>query len=89
MGVVKRGLLSGLATTWTLGKIIFPVTLFVTLLGYTPVLEWIAGQIAPLMNLIGLPGEAAIPLVVGNALNLFAGIGAILSLELTVKEVLS
>lgn len=33
MGVVKRGLLSGLATTWTLGKIIFPVTLFVTLLG--------------------------------------------------------
>ncbi|MBM7840465.1 hypothetical protein JOC54_003757 [Alkalihalobacillus xiaoxiensis] len=87
MGVVKRGLLSGLATTWTLGKIIFPVTLFVTLLGYTPVLEWIAGQIAPLMNLIGLPGEAAIPLVVGNALNLFAGIGAILSLELTVKEV--
>lgn len=87
MGVVKRGLLSGLATTWTLGKIIFPVTLFVTLLGYTPALSWIANQIAPLMNIIGLPGEAAIPLVVGNALNLFAGIGAILSLELTVKEV--
>ncbi|WP_054704430.1 nucleoside recognition domain-containing protein [Bacillus sp. JCM 19041] len=85
--MIRRGLLSGLATTWTLGKIIFPITLFVTLLGYTPVLDWIANLIAPLMNLIGLPGEAAIPLVIGNVLNLFAGIGAILSLELTVKEV--
>ncbi|MBG9783707.1 nucleoside recognition domain-containing protein [Shouchella lehensis] len=87
MGVVKRGLLSGLQTTWTLGKIIFPITLFVTLLGYTPVLGWIASGIAPIMNLIGLPGEAAIPLVIGNVLNLFAGIGAILSLDLTIKEV--
>ncbi|WP_078392204.1 nucleoside recognition domain-containing protein [Shouchella patagoniensis] len=85
--MIRRGLLSGLATTWTLGKIIFPITLFVTLLGYTPVLDWIANLIAPIMNLIGLPGEAAIPLVIGNVLNLFAGIGAILSLELTVKEV--
>lgn len=85
--MIRRGLLSGLATTWTLGKIIFPITLFVTLLGYTPVLDWIANLIAPVMNLIGLPGEAAIPLVIGNVLNLFAGIGAILSLELTVKEV--
>lgn len=39
------------------------------------------------MGLIGLSGDAAIPLVVGNFLNLYAGIGAILSLDLTVKEV--
>ena len=32
---VKRGLLAGLKTTWTLGKIIFPVTLIVTILQYT------------------------------------------------------
>jgi hypothetical protein len=32
-------------------------------------------------------GEAAIPLVLANLLNLYAGIGAILSLELTIKEV--
>jgi hypothetical protein len=43
--------------------------------------------LAPFLGVIGLPGEAAIPLVVGNFLNLYAGIGAILSLELTVKEV--
>ncbi|GIN11991.1 putative membrane protein YvoD [Shouchella clausii] len=87
MGMVKRGLLSGLSTTWTLGKIIFPVTLVVTLLGYTPLLDWLAKLIAPLMGLIGLPGEAAIPLVIGNVLNLYAGIGAILTFDFTVKEV--
>ncbi|MFK3937799.1 nucleoside recognition domain-containing protein [Alkalihalobacillus sp. NPDC078783] len=85
--MIKRGLLSGLATTWTLSKVIFPITLFITILGYTPVLHWLATLISPLMGMIGLTGEAAIPLVVGNALNLYAGIGAILSLDLTVKEV--
>lgn len=79
--------MSGLSTTWTLSKVIFPITLFITILGYTPVLHWLASFISPLMGMIGLTGEAAIPLVVGNALNLYAGIGAILSLDLTVKEV--
>ncbi|KHF41258.1 membrane protein [Halalkalibacter okhensis] len=85
--MLKRGLLVGLQTTWTLGKIIFPITLIVTILGYTPILGWLAGLLAPVMGWIGLPGEAAIPLVLGNVLNLYAAIGAILTLELTVKEV--
>ncbi|MDV2684234.1 nucleoside recognition domain-containing protein [Alkalihalophilus lindianensis] len=85
--MLKRGLLVGLQTTWTLGKIIFPITLIVTILGHTPVLDWLAALLAPLMGFIGLPGEAAIPLVLGNVLNLYAGIGAILTLDLSVKEV--
>ncbi|GGJ64454.1 hypothetical protein GGR02_001470 [Anoxybacillus voinovskiensis] len=84
---VKKGLAVGLKTTWTLGKIIFPVTLFVSLLQHTPVLQWLIQLVAPLMKGIGLPGDAAIPLVLGNVLNLYAGIGAILTLKLTVKEV--
>ncbi len=83
----KRGILVGLKTTWTLGKIIFPVTLIVALLQHTPVLPWIIKLIAPLMNIFGLSGDAAIPIVLGNLLNLYAGIGAILTLDLTVKEV--
>ncbi|PPA70204.1 nucleoside recognition domain-containing protein [Jeotgalibacillus proteolyticus] len=81
------GLKSGLQTTWTLGKIIFPVTFIVVLLQYTPVLPWITRMIAPFMGLFGLSGEAAVPLVLGNFLNLYAGIAGILSLDLTVKEV--
>ncbi|WP_449538411.1 nucleoside recognition domain-containing protein [Ferdinandcohnia sp. Marseille-Q9671] len=77
----------GLKTTWTLGKVIFPVTLLVTLLQYTPVLDWVIKWISPIMGWFGLSGDAAIPLVLGNFLNLYAGIGAILTLDLTVKEV--
>ncbi|PSL42755.1 nucleoside recognition protein [Salsuginibacillus halophilus] len=87
MQTLKQGLLVGLKTTWMLAKIIFPITLIVTVLGYTPALDWLAEQLAPLMSWIGLPGEAAIPLVLGNVLNLYAAIGAILSLDLTIKEV--
>ncbi|KAB2329077.1 hypothetical protein F7731_23380 [Cytobacillus depressus] len=83
----KKGIMAGLKTTWTLGKVIFPVTLIVAILKHTPVLPWVIKLIAPLMNVFGLSGDAAIPLVLGNFLNLYAGIGAILTLDLTVKEV--
>lgn len=87
MNTIKKGLAVGLKTTWILGKIIFPITLLVTLLQYTPVLPWIVNLIEPFMGVLGLSGDAAIPLVLGNVLNLYAAIGAILTMELTVKEV--
>lgn len=87
MNTIKQGLIAGLKTTWIFGKIIFPITLLITLLQYTPVLPWIVDLIEPFMGLLGLSGDAAIPLVLGNFLNLYAAIGAILSMEFTVKEV--
>lgn len=78
---------AGLKTTWSLGKIIFPITLIISVLQYTPVLDWITNIIAPMMGLLGLPGDAAIPLVLGSFLNLYAGIAGILTLDLSVKEV--
>lgn len=87
MNTVKKGLIVGLKTTWIFGKIIFPITLLITLLQYTPVLPWVVNMIEPFMGLFGLSGDAAIPLVLGNFLNLYAAIGAILTMELTVKEV--
>lgn len=87
LGSIKRGFFIGLSTTWTLGKVIFPITIIVTLLQYTPIMQWVINGITPLMGWLGLSGDAAIPLVIGNFLNLYAAIGAILSLDLTVKEV--
>jgi len=84
---LKKGFKSGLHTTWTLGKIIFPVTLIVTWVQHSPILPWIIEKISPFMGLLGLSGDSAIPLVLGNFLNLYAAIGAILTLELPVKEV--
>lgn len=87
MNTLKRGVLTGLSTTWELGKIVFPITVIVKILQYTPILPWIIELLTPLMRWIGLPGEAAIPLVMGNFVNIYAAIGAILSLDLTVKHV--
>lgn len=86
-GIIKRGAKVGLQTTWSLGKIIFPVTLVVGILQHTVVIEWLMKLVKPLMSLFGLPGEAAIPLVLGNVLNLYAAIGAMLTLDMTVKQV--
>jgi len=63
------------------------VTLAVGVLRYTVFFDWLLFGLSPVMGLFGLPGEAAVPLVLGNLLNLYAAIGAILSLELTVKQV--
>ena len=69
---LKNGLRTGLDTTWTLGKIIFPVTLIVAILSHTPVLPWLVDLAAPFMKIFGLSGEAGIPLVLGNFVNLYA-----------------
>ncbi|RSK28569.1 hypothetical protein EJF36_17795 [Bacillus sp. HMF5848] len=87
IGTLKRGLLAGWHTTWALGKVIFPITLVVTILKHSPVLDWVIRWIEPLMHVLGLSGNAAIPLVLGNFLNLYAAIGAILTFDFTVKEV--
>ncbi len=84
---LKQGAINGFKTIWTLGKVIFPVTLFVVVLQHTPIMPWIIRLIEPVMGIFGLSGDAAIPLVLGNFLNLYAGIAGIMSLDLTVKEV--
>lgn len=70
-----------------LDKIVVPVYFFVTFLKMTPILDHISNWVAPAMNLIGLPGEASVVLVLGNFINLYAAIGAITSLSLTIKQI--
>lgn len=84
---LKRGLKSGIEVTWQLAKVMLPIYFTVTLLKHTPVLDAIARFFAPLMGIFGLPGEAALVLVIGNLVNLYAAIGAIASLSLSLKEI--
>ena len=65
---------------------IFPITFIVAFLQHTPVLPWVIDLIAPFMSIFGLSGDAAIPLVLGNFLNLYAAIGAILTLGFNGKR---
>ncbi|KPU26836.1 nucleoside recognition protein [Caloranaerobacter sp. TR13] len=81
-----NGLKSGLQTMFFLSKIIIAVYFIITFLKYTPIIDWIANLFSPFMNILGLPGEAAIVLVLGNVLNLYAALGAVSTLTLTAKQ---
>lgn len=87
MESTKRGFKKGLITLWRLTKIIVPVYFFVTFLKMTPLLGLISSWFQPTMKLIGLPGEASLALVLGNFINLYAGIGVITSLSLNIKQI--
>lgn len=83
----KRGAKKGISTTIYIGKILIPVYFFVTILKHTPAMGYIASIFKPIMHVVGLPGEAAVPFVVGNMINLYAGIGAISAITLNAKEI--
>ncbi|WP_333657610.1 nucleoside recognition domain-containing protein [Tissierella praeacuta] len=82
-----RGFKKGMNTLWRLTKIVVPVYFFVTFLRMTPILDMISVWFEPAMKLLGLPGEASLVLVLGNCINLYAGIGAITSLNLNIKQI--
>ncbi len=82
-----EGLKAGARTAWMLGKIVFPVTLLVNVVQYTAVYGALISAIEPVMSWFGLPGEAAVPLVLANLLNTYAAIGAVMTIELSVKQV--
>lgn len=83
----KRGLHKGLSTTWVLSKVVVPIYVLVTLLSFTPAIDHIARFCAPFMQYLGLPGESSLALVVGNALNIYAALGVISSLQLDNREI--
>jgi len=80
--IFRRGLLSGAKTTATLALVIVPIYLIMTLLKQTPVLHGIGRLCRPLMEFLGLPGEAVMGVVLGNFINLYAAIGAVTPLHL-------
>lgn len=84
---LARGFMNGLKITWELTQVVVPVYILVTILKYTPVLPWISEHMVPVMHLVGLPGEASLPLVLGIFLNIYAAIGAIIPLGLSIKQI--
>ena len=63
--------------------IVAPVYTLVIALEYTPVIRIFAEFMAPFMKYFGLPGEAALPLILGNLVNLYGGLGAITALRIS------
>lgn len=73
---------------WELGiKVVLPAYIIVSLLNYTPIIKWVSDLLTPLMHLIGLPGEAALPIVLGALVSFYAGVGAVVPLGFDAKEI--
>jgi len=83
-----NGVKTGLRTTLSLAKVVFPVCAVVSMLEKTVVMEWITGILTPVMGIVGLPGHAAIPMAIGLTLNIYGAIASALTLDFTVKEVM-
>ena len=84
---IKEGAKKGLETTWMLAKVMVPVYFALAFLQETPIIGWIDRLFQPLMTLFNLPGEAAIVLILGNVLTLYAAVGAIKVISLTISEI--
>ncbi|WP_158212390.1 nucleoside recognition domain-containing protein [Natranaerobius trueperi] len=84
--IIKNGLKSSQEVILELGKVLVPVIFFVTFLEVSGILPIIAGSAEPLMNIFGLPGEAAMVLVIGNLTNVYGAIGAMLSIDITQQQ---
>ena len=82
-----RGTRKGIQTSIELGKVLIPVYIIVSLIKETVIIDSISTFFAPFMGLFGLPGDASIVLVLGNILNIYGALGAIVSLGLTAKQI--
>ncbi|HZK25761.1 MAG TPA: nucleoside recognition domain-containing protein [Oscillospiraceae bacterium] len=79
----RQGLRKALRTTLLLAKIIIPVTFVIVSLKRIGIIGQLADLLAPFLKILGLPGEAALPLFLGFFVNIYAAIGAISLLALT------
>ena len=70
---------------WLL-KLMIPISLVVTLMDYWGVLEWLASYLNPIFVYIGLPGSSAVIFMSGAAAGTYAGIAAMMSVPLTMKQ---
>lgn len=85
-GCVKSAVPAAVKSASFLLSLMIPVSLAVTLLKYTGILEYIAGLLNPVFSLIGLPGNAALVFITSMALNIYSAIAVISTLPFSERE---
>jgi hypothetical protein len=84
---LRLGLKSGVHTFWTLARVMVPAYAAALVLERIGVIDVLAKAASPVMSLLGLPGEAAVPLVVGYILNIYAAVGAMQAISLDARQI--
>lgn len=70
-----------------LSAIMIPVYIVVAILKQTSVFDLLAGFFKPYMGVFGLPGEAALAIVTGTIVNLYAAAAVVADLGMTTRQV--
>jgi hypothetical protein len=81
------GIKAGVQTFWALARVMIPAYGATLVLERLGVIEWLARAARPLMSLLGLPGDAAVPLVIGYVLNIYAAVGSMQALGLSPRQI--
>lgn len=84
---LPRGIRSGLATFWSLARAMIPAYALALVLEKLGVITVLGHAAQPVMSLLGLPGAAAVPLVLGYVLNVYAAVGAMTALHLSAQQI--
>ena len=85
-GAFALGAKKALSTILFLIKIMVPTSLVVALLGWSGILQVIAGYLSPLMRLVGLPGQAALVCLSSALLNIYSAIAVMGTLSLSLRD---
>lgn len=83
---LSAGLRKGASSFIWIGQIIIPISFLVTLLQWSGWLERLDFLLDPLMSLLNLPPEAALPIITGMLINLYAVIAIITVLPFTIEQ---
>ena len=77
---------NSIKVSWMIIKIYIPFSILANILKQTGVLEFIVPFFAPLMELMGLPGDTAVILLSGFV-NFFGALGALSAFDLTFRQI--
>jgi hypothetical protein len=84
---LKRGILNGLSIILVMAKVIVPCYIVIEFIKYFGLIDIISRFFRPFMGLFGLPGEAALGLIAGYLINLYAAIAVLTPLNLSTKDI--
>ena len=84
---VRSAIRPSLQTAWWMARLTLIVSLAVSLLQYVGVVSWLSDKLAPVFQLLGLPGEAALAFITGYFVNIYSAIAVIDTLDLSVRAV--
>ncbi|HVN22710.1 MAG TPA: nucleoside recognition domain-containing protein [Syntrophorhabdales bacterium] len=84
---LQRGLTNGLSITFMMVKVIVPCYIAIEIIKHSGLIDIISRACTPFMSIFGLPGEAALCLVAGYIINIYAAIAVLTPLGLPAKDV--